>query len=337
MRSVVVVGPPISQTKSVTDAFSRLGWAVSHFYFQLKRPSLLTRLAYRIYPNTKEWDYRKEFNDCLQNEVIPALREQPPSLLLIFRGSRVTSANRAALAAVSPSVAVWVIDSLSRSPAQDCLRPLARNVFYLDGEDATNSGGVWLPMGYERSLYEDLSSVKKTVDVLFLGYVRGQKYTTRRRYLLRLGGSEIARKWRCLFVGTTGTRRGDREMERITNMECLGRVSAPEFARRIASARICINVHQDDGGMPVNSAFFQIPAARTCQLAEGRDYLRRWLKPGEDYIAFSEHDFLEVLEDVLKDTARAQEVAATGRRTVEERHAFTHRVERIIEVMEMGS
>jgi hypothetical protein len=214
---------------------------------------------------------------------------------------------------------------------------LTEYAFYLDGRDVVKDGDTWLPMGYEESLYDHLHPAGKTIDVLFLGYIRGTEYSTRRETLLRLGRSSIPREWRCVFVGTTGTRPGDLAMARRTGIECTGRVSAQVFAEYIASARVCVNVHQNDGGRPINSAFFQIPAARTCQLAEDRGYFRDWLDPGVDYIEFSEENFLEVLERVLNDRSLCQSVAAHGRRTVERSHSFTRRVERIIENMGLQS
>ena len=78
--------------------------------------------------------------------------------------------------------------------------------------------------------------------------------------------------------------------------------------------------------------FFQIAAARTCQLAEDRPYLGRWLRPGKDFIRFSRAGFLETLEEVLNNPTLQEQVAESARRAVEREHGFLHRVQKIIEV-----
>jgi len=333
MRSFCLLGPRISQTKASFDAFRALGWEGRAFDYHLDPGGLATRVlrrgAWAVRGITVREAYDDLFNDCLRKEVIPHLVAARPTLLFVLRPGRIDAENYRALAALGTRVVFWTIDSLVRYPEQNCLRPLARGGFYLDGGDPSREGDAWLPLGYEEALFENLPE-KKTIDVLFVGLVAEPVYSTRKRLLLELKHSAIPRRYRCVFVGTTGSRLGDLRLATGGDIECMGVVPTSVFVRLIATARVCVNVHQDDGGKPVNSSFVQIPAAGTCQLAEDREYLAEWLEPGMDYIQFSKTGFIETLEYILRSPGLQERVARRGQETARRSHGFISRIQRIL-------
>ncbi|MBN1459932.1 MAG: glycosyltransferase family 1 protein [Armatimonadetes bacterium] len=271
----------------------------------------------------------RTYNACIRDWVLPYLSRTHPDLLLILKGHSIDEDNRRELTSLGTQVVTWAIDSISRFPAQNSVRQLATRAFFMDGGDLSEPGDRWLPLGYEEDLYNGLS-VRKDIDVLFIGYLRRPEYARRRRLLFDLRGSSIPREFRCVFVGTTGSKLGDARIARGTTMECRGRVLANEYARLIASARVCVNVHQDDGINPVNPAFFCIPAAGTCQIAEDRPYLTQWLTPFRDYIPFSEDSLVQTVLNALETPALLAEVAESGRRTARDGHGFVSRARTIL-------
>jgi hypothetical protein len=323
----------MSQTKASFDAFRALGWKGRPFEYHLERGGLVTRVLRRgtwaVRGMTVREAYDGLFNDCLRKEVIPYLVAKRPTLLFVLRPGKIDSENYRALAALDTRVVFWTVDSLTRYPEQNCLRPLARNAFYLDGGDPSKEGDAWLPLGYEEGLFEDLP-VGKTIDVLFVGLVTEPGYSTRKRLLLELKHSAIPRKYRCVFVGTTGSRFGDLKLSAGGDLECMGVVPTKEFVKLIAAAKVCVNVHQDDGVKPINSSFVQIPAAGTCQLAEDREYLAEWLEPGKDYVQFPRTGFIDTLEELLRNPELQECVARRGQETARRHHGFINRVQRIL-------
>jgi len=322
MKKVVIVSPDTAYIpQSIAEGFRQKGWAATlHLFAPPGRQHLYQMAIDRFLDPHCDKIMRRAFNELLKLNVVSSLGANNPDLLLIIKGDRIDDDNREALIKSRVPIITWTLDSLSRAPYQKLLGEISRHIFYIDGGDvpleATNAS--WLPLGYDDSIYRPDRELRKDIDVLLIGKL-GHRYRHREFILDKLNGSQLARQTNCGFIGSTGTLTGNLN---LYFKHCLGRrtgvvwiskrIPAEQLAHQIARAKICINVHQDDGIMPVNPMFFAIPASGTCQMAERKSYLHRWLTPGKDYAEFDDGNFLDVLADLLADEKKQDAQRSNG-------------------------
>jgi hypothetical protein len=202
----------------------------------------------------------------------------------------------------------------------------------MDGTDVEVVGkkAEWLPLGYDPEIYRPGKGNSRDIDVLFVGLLNSL-YSARRRYLKTLEGSYLTRRYRCVLVGTTGTRVGDRIIRVPRGVDWLAkRLPERELGALVARSKICVNIHQDDGGMPVNPMFFAIPGAGACQVAEKRPYLSRWLTPFEHYIPADEDGLEDALVDLLEHDVRRNSVSRASHEIARNAHTYFHRIDMML-------
>jgi len=316
IQTVVIIGPKgYIASELVAGAFKRQGLKVALFEWNFptwKTGESLTRL---ITGGKKRKSQLKErFNEALSKALdFDCSTEQ--SLLFAIMPNELNDRNRDALSTWQGSVVQWAIDSLSRYPDQTSLCPYANHSLLVDGGDVGCDSDKWMPMGYDPRIFRPVSLMdgKYDFDVAFVGNISGHVYSTRRRYLKRLRASKLCGKYRVAFVGSSGSRLESRTRWMPGRINWLATsLSQNDLARVIRRSRILINIHQDDGKMPVNPMFLAGSAAGCCQMAEPRDYLSRWLRPGRDYYPLKEESFEDDLQYLLENESLRNSIAETG-------------------------
>ena len=326
-RALILAPPLPGIAGGIRDAFTALGWEAELVQYQ----AVVRQRGWRRLVGV---DYEKQraefFNLTLREEVLPRLKSPTaPQFFLILKGAALESDNREALRTSGVKSALWTYDSLYRLPRQDDLRELVDRVFYMDGDDARDEKSLWLPLGFDPSLYQSATG-QPGYDVLFVGRM-GRGYEGRKRYLARLAKSGVVRRHAVAVIGSTGSRWGDwrlglgKHIRRIA-----GHLPPAEYAREIARAKVCINIHQDDGGRPVNPTFFAVPGAGVCQVTDNRDYLSRWLTPNYDYVPAREAQLEETIENLLRDETLRSCIARQGYQSAIANHTFRARLGTIL-------
>jgi hypothetical protein len=318
--------------QSVCEGFERIGARATLVRFGVPSPRWrAARLAARYLDPDNQRADACSFNEALRSIVVPQLRRDRQAILVVMRGYRVDTKVARAIHALPNPVVLWTYDSLARWPAQASLSAIAHHRFYIDRVDVPpgDAAATWLPLGYDDAIYRPVG--KKDLDVVFVGTVRSL-YQRRRRFLERLAGSSLAKNFRCGFVGSTGLRIKDRFLRIGKHLSWIAtHLSETELAQVVASARISINVHQDDGGEPVNPMFFAMPGAGACMLAYGQPHLARWLQPDVEYVPFGDTDYLQRIEALLGDEARLQAIRERGLRAVQMNHTYAARAKTILD------
>jgi hypothetical protein len=329
--SVSVVGPDCGNiAPGIVGAFDALGCKAEAFvYGRFEAEWMGVRVVRRITDPGYEARIAQSFNVSLC-----AALQRKPDLLLVLKGDALSDTSKGRLTESRSIVLSWALDSLSRCPAQASIWPWARHAFVVDGGDAGAAGkaAVWLPLGYDETIYKP--GAPKDIDVLFLGRL-GKRYSSRRRYLNCLATSGLSRRYAIAFIG-------DRE-NRVLNLSLIGAarslrwvagcLAEPDLARYIARSRICINVFQDDGVAPINPMFFAIPGSRTCQLTPDRDYLGGWLKPGVEVATFPDGKLVDCLDRLLSDPATVADESEAGFQKAAGAHTYKHRVQTLLGAM----
>lgn len=338
-RKVVIVGPDTGGIpQSVAKAFGRLGWlAETCLYLPPVITSVGKLLLHRLRDPHSDRAFRREFNRAIRERLLQVVAERGADLILILKGDYLDECHVGLLQSCRIPLVLWTLDSLSRAPAQKILAQMALHTFYIDGGDLTPGAAAasWLPLGFDADLYRPQPASAKDTDVLLIGSL-GARYRRRSAALKRLHASPLSRDWSCGFIGSSGTIAGNLAMtlrhrsRRPGGVSWLSRrVPAGQLAGAIARSRICVNIHQDDGLMPVNPMFFAIPGCGTCQLAEESPHLARWLRPGVDYAACSEASLLAQLQGLLESPELLERIGRAGY-LASSRHSYEARVAAIL-------
>jgi len=345
-RNVLIIGPDTGGIpQSVTKAFRNLGWDADLFAYSPPHMSFFKLAINRLVvdPNSNKAAINS-FNESLRKGAIPLLKQKKFDFFLIVKGNYLDDDNKEIISNTKIPIILWTLDSLSRAPYQKNIADMAARTFYVDGGDIPgNDGGKssWLPLGYDRDLYHPGLCFGKNMDVLLIGTVGGY-YKRRLEILNKIAKSDLSKKWRCGFIGSTGTLTGTMSLYFHYKIRQTGtvqwisrRVSADELAKAISGSKICINIHQDDGITPVNPMFFAIPGTGTCMLAENKKHLHQWLKVGEEYVEFEDDDLLITIERLLNADKEREGIAYRGYEA-SLKHTFESRVTTILQRMEYG-
>lgn len=325
-RKVLIVGPSTCNTvASVARAFERLGWRpvlqpyrLVNSVPYLRLVALISRLKLRA------WWEAMLFNRFVRNTVWPALDAQPPQLILFFRPLALTRANQARLSAVGVPVVTWATDSLSRYGRYAARWTFATRNYVFDGADECAGSSTWVPLGFDDELFQPVES--QEWDILFVGRLFVRLYDLRKRFFERLLSWEALSHHRVAWAGAAS-----RQLKPLVNLAkqrgvvTWGDLDMPTLAKAIATSKICVLVHQDDGAQPVNPLLFAIAGCRSCLVTDRRDYLQRWLVPHRDFVPVGLEDFHAQLYLLTQHPRTCTAIAEQGFQAAQQ-HTWLRRV-----------
>jgi hypothetical protein len=201
-------------------------------------------------------------------------------IILIIKGHTLTRRTEEILRTINVKKIQWTIDTIERWPGQASLLPYMDKVFFQDGSDVRlHRNGKWLPLGFDESLFK--YNTDKEIDILMIGNVKLPFYSKRRECFVRLAFL-ASEGYKVCFAGSTL----DKTLLSVfksNGVKILGRQKFKTYADIISRAKICVNIHQDDGGEAINPMFFAIPATGGIEMTDDYDYLKTWLKPSQHY------------------------------------------------------
>lgn len=247
--------------------------------------------------------------------------------ILLLKGHEISLKAKAILLRRDIKKIQWTIDSVVRCPGQAELFPFMDKVFFQDGSDINlQSLGEWLPLGFDKSLF--YYNRDKKFDILLMGNVEQPFYSKRRECFAKL--SFLAKKgYKVIFAGS----KPDKELLTIfksNGVEISGRHNLKNYAELISEARICINIHQDDGGKAINPMFFAIPATGGLELSDNTEYLANWLTPNIHYFPTSP----ETIADDILPLLAFRCLSAQISNEVIEKHSYYSRASNILSGIE---
>lgn len=342
----IIVGPETGDIpQSITKAFRNLGWESELFVYGPPHMNLVQLAINRVADPHCDKAYSHSFNERIREGVIPLLRQGSFDILLILKGNFLDEDNREVLLKSGVPIVLWTLDSLHRAPYQKLLAEIAVAAFYIDGGDiptSDNGKSSWLPLGYDKDLYHPGLCLEKSLDVLLIGKL-GKYYTKRMRLIKRIADSHLVQKWRCGFIGSTGTLSGNLLLyfhygfkKKETVQWLSRRIPVERLTKAIASAKICLNIHQDDGITPINPMFFAIPGTGTCMVAEKKPHLSQWLIAGEEYVEFEDDNLVEILERLLTADEERETIAYRGQ-FASFNHTYESRIQTILQKIGHGA
>jgi len=298
-----------------------------------KPHTLWSRAYHKFFDPGYQEDIRKLFNKYLKIYA-EAIKERRYSSILVMRGNFLDKASKKLLSERTVPLIAWLYDPLSSTPLQEEVSKMADFVYCVWKSDCAVFPGhsEWLPLGYDDEIYKP-SGNTKDIDILLSGSINST-YRKRRHVLEFLGRSGLSRKFRCVFVGSTGSSLKDFSVS-IGNFDWLAkRVPPMELANLQSRARVCVNVHRDDSVDAINPSFFSIPGSGSCQLAEKKEHFREFLMPGEDYEEFDgEDELIGKLEILLNDEKKRVDIAMSGYEKARRNHSLKVRALKLLSKM----
>lgn len=339
-QTVWLVGPGTYDTlPAVARAFQRLGWEVTRSTYQFT--SRWQRWLWRFSPRIRwgspqglrPWFEARWYNQFLRCHVLPALVANAPRLLVFLRPYRLVPDVQKTLVTLGRPLVTWATDSLTRYGRYAGIWDIAVRNYVFDGGDVRDGLTRWLPLGFDDEVYRPQES--REWDVIFVGRVYARIYDRRLHFFQRLVSSDVLSTYHVAWAGSVV-----RQQQKLKHQFqerggiCLGDLSIPELAQGIARAKIAICVHQDDGHQPVNPMFFAIPGCRTCLVTDRRDYLGRWLTPGQEFVPAEPDDFLDRLKKLLRNEVFRVELAERGFQAAR-RHTWVERVRTMLEEIQL--
>lgn len=330
-RHAIVLGPPMfGFGEAIARAFRSLGWSCDPIYYASPpfNPISSSRRLAAIAERVRGASVNRTFRD----DVIPAILSRNPSIVVVLKGLNLNRDNAEFVRSSGTTVIAWTWDSTSRRPAQmDFSSPITHR-FCTDGGDADGGRSTWLPLGFDEQVFRPRAS-PPDIDILLSGSL-GRNYATRRACVDAILSSDLPSRYTIWLSGLTGDRMSRWRRTRRRTVTWLTRsLPMEQLACLTARAKVCINVHQDDGLQPVGPMLFAIPGCGVCQVAEARPYLATWLEPGLEYVPFEAEDLCDVLRRVLSNEGERLAVAARGYARAMRDHTFVSRVKTLLQTI----
>ncbi len=298
--------------------------------------SILQEIATKLSRSFRMRQTERIFNSLLLQELQPLLRNFRPTLFFFMKGYKLSNENNAILSQTGVPIVLWTIDSLSRFPGQGSIGEIASLKCIMDGGELHDDRSIWLPLGYNGDMYGPENRIKD-IDVLFIGYLKRPFYAKRRAFLKELSDSALPDKYKCSFIGTTGNRVEDWLLRRRLRLDFIGALLPKQYAAFVKRAKVCINIHQDDGIRPVNPMFFNITGAGICQVVDNREYFSEWLDPWEHYVPLRKEELGDGVAALLSNEQLRDSISRNGGNAVRSRHTYERRLADILARLELTS
>ncbi len=299
-----------------------------------KKHSLLDRIIHRLLDPGYENDVRMSFNKSI-DYYKPFVVTGNSSAIIIMKGNRLNLKNRDVLLGRNNlPLITYLYDPLHECSMQKDCAEISDFIICVDNLDTLTfpNKSIWLPLGYDDEVYFP-GNKEKDIDIFISGAL-GKKYTKRKEVIEELGKSSLAKKYKICLVGSTGFSLRDWRVK-IGNINWIAKRVTPsilaDFQRR---AKVCINIHRDDSDFIVNPSFFSIPGSGSCQFAERKESLARFLKPEEEYVSFkSKDELIEKLSYFLTNEEERNNISLNGYNRVKREHTLFERAKIILEII----
>lgn len=313
--------------KGIIDGFRSLGHKVVPYFYGLTPKSLFRRF-YLKYISSPDNELTRKFNVAF-SAFLKEQMSDPFDVLLIVKGNKLYPKNLRLLELLKNTHKIlWTTDSVERFPTQLSVASQMNSIFIQDGNDHQFiENAQWLPLGFDAELFNQ--SVKKDIDILLFGNCKLPYYQLRADYIVK--ASSLAKSYKVVFVGSNLSE-SYQELLKDNGVEIRQKLPYNEFCEFVCRSRLCLNIHQNDGGKAINPLFFAIPFAGAIQVTDQREYLKEWLEPGTDFFPVSLEDINKKITGLLHDEELMQRIQ-TLKNEIYNRHSYRGRALTLLQTL----
>ena len=173
--------------------------------------------------------------------------------------------------------------------------------------------------------------MEKTTDVYFYGY--GEKF--RAEWIEKLVVEPSRR------LADAGFALGGNDFRsNIGNARYAGDVPFNVFPNAISAARINLNItRRPHATVPASSTSrpFELAMAGATIVSNPHAGIERWFEPGSELVVVDSADeAVSAYEELLGDSARAEELGRAARERALDEHTYVHRARRLLELLDVS-
>lgn len=299
---------------------------ISSFFYGIDKPSILKRIYWKLFGSPNAY-ITKQFNIKLKKIYIQH-QQNPFDRLLIIKGKKINAESELILSRMNDVYKIlWTTDSITRHPEQIAVKKYIDKIFVQDGSDVNLiKNSSWLPLGFDKDVFK--YNKTKNIDILLFGNCNIEYYSKRLNYFME--ATKLAHKYKIIFVGSNIPSSKKDEFE-SKGIKIYKTIPFNKFVELISLAKICVNVHQDDGEKAINPIFFAIPACGSVQVTDKRDYYSEWLTPNKDYFPTEINKLTFLLDKILNNFAEYQ-LTKQEVKTIINQHSFHGRVKILLNI-----
>ena len=337
MSSVLIIGPNFHYfMQSIERAFRTLGWDTHILTYDTPIHPFNAWNTVRYKMAGDKEPLRDISKEKWKNEVETKYESLMPDLVFIVNGENLLPESVKKFAEHS-TVSLWLFDSAIRHPYLQNLVPQVNHVFCYEQDDIPVLKSKYyvdahfLPQAVDTSLYHPIQGVPENLDIVFAGDIW---QSNKRKSLLQVivkefGNDKKIRIWgvyKPIYKGVWSwlTReRRDIYTNHYTTAETLN--------KDYNSARIVLNIHNEQQTNGANPKVFEICGAGAYQLCDYNPYIELLFPNGEVGLYHNTEEMIAMIRDGIENDKSAQ--AAAAYKIVTNNHTFIHRVQKMLDIV----
>ena len=337
MSSVLIIGPNFHYfMQSIERAFKTLGWDTNILTYDtpIHPFNAWNTVRYKIAADKEA--LREISKENWKNEVETKYESLKPDLVFIVNGENLLPESVKKFAKHS-TVSLWLFDSAIRHPWLQALVPHTNYVFCYEQDDIQvlkskyHVDAHFLPQAADTYLYHPIQEMSKNLDIVFAGDIW---QSDKRKRLLQVivkefGTDRKIRIWgvyKPIYKGVWSWLTRERR-DIYTNHYA----TAETLNRAYNSARMVLNIHNEQQTNGANPKVFEICGSGAYQLCDYNPYIESLFPNGEVGLYRNAEEMIAMVKDGIENDKSAQ--AAAAHQIIINHHTFTHRVQEMLDVV----
>lgn len=330
MRKVLIIGPEcFGYNQSIASSFDSEQYEVKTISYaeQYGIINLRNKFLYFFSKNK-----RKTSGELLEqlNEVILRFYQRfIPEIVLIIKGDVIRKETISRMK--GSKKALWMMDGMSYCPNSMKIAGLMDAVFLFEKADEAvvkkiNNKTFYLPPAFDPEIFRRLSSVKKNIDLLFIGTL----YPDRVQLFEKIVEKFPQLKIRVYCERFRFYKSPVQYLKSLFDRVFINRFVSPEKANLLYNrSGICLNLHRKESEYGVNPRFFEINGAGGYQLVDHKPFIDDFFPDYRVNTYQSEAELFAIIEQYSRGMADKNNDKIY--QEVRERHTFRNRIEYIVE------
>ena len=333
-KKVLLIGPDFyNYNQSVEKAFEHFGYYIETLSYIEYLEKKKDRFKYYILPKFGISIFKSKYVEEFNKNVVKRYKEMKPDIVVVIKGNIITSKT---LREMSDSVKIlWMMDSIFSVENSISLINEYDYSFMFEETDIEylNKEGIetlFLPVGYDDSVYYNTGVKIKDIDIVFVGSLYGGRKDFFEGLVKRFSGLNIKIYGKYLDIKKPNT--FYKYYFKGYNKYFMNRNILPKETNEVYNqSKIAINLHHAQSIKSCNPRFFEILASGTFQLVDNKPYIREQFTKNYDIVTFESYAELENhIVKYLEDTEEREKIAIRGKEKVSYEHSFKRRIESML-------
>ena len=330
VRKVLLIGPScFGYNQSIASAFDPKQFEVKVIDYaeQFGAIRLGNKISYFISKDKRK--ISGSLHEHFNKTILKLYNQFHPEIVLIIKGDVIRMETISRMKG-SKNV-LWMLDGMSYCPKSLEISGLMDAVFLFEKSDETavkkiNRNSFYLPPAFDPEIFRQLPSVKKDIDLLFIGTL----YPDRVHLLEKIKKKFPRLKIKIYCERYRFYKSPVQFLKSIFDNVFINRFVSPRKANLLYNrSRICLNMHREESKYGINPRFFEIIGAGGYQLVDHKPFIDDFFPEYYTNTYHSEEELFGKIEQFIKGKKDGQNDKVY--QEISEKHTFRNRIEYIIE------